>query len=206
MIGAESRVEFARVTGSGAEQRIFEFLHDLVRTDDDGNTVTAAAFEFDAFDLAGEVHGHAIGGGRGAGDFVEHRTLLAQRIDHGIEVLVGDACHRALDVDLAERRELHFGQHLEDRGVLQIRARVHRDRFDARATGRIELLASNGLGERRTHEVVDDLAVHLLTVLLPDHRQRRLAGTKALESRGARNLVQPLRHFAIDLRRGNRDF
>ena len=55
VIGAEGGVELARVAGSDAEQRIFEFLHDLVRADDDGNAVTAAAFEFDAFDLAGEV-------------------------------------------------------------------------------------------------------------------------------------------------------
>ena len=102
--------------------------------------------------------------------------------------------------------ELHFGQHFEHRGVLEIRARVHGDRLDARATGRIQLLARHGFGERSAHEVVDDLAMHLLAVLLANHRERRLAGTKALEPRGARNLVQPLRHFAVDLRRGNRHF
>ena len=83
---------------------------------------------------------------------------------------------------------------------------LHRDRLDARAAGRIQLLLRHRLGERGAHEVADDLAVHLLAVLLADHRERRLARAKALEARRARDLVEPLRDFAVDLRRGDRHF
>ena len=108
--------------------------------------------------------------------------------------------------ELATRLQLHFRQHFENRGVLEIGARIHGDRLDARTAGGIQLLARHRFGERSAHEIVDDLAVHLFAVLLADHRERRLAGPKALEARGARNLVEPLRDFAVDLRRGDRHF
>ena len=62
-----------------------------------GNVLAAAAVEFRAVDRAGEVDGDAIVGGRAARDFVECRALLAQRVEHGVEILVGDARHRLLD-------------------------------------------------------------------------------------------------------------
>ena len=112
----------------------------------------------------------------------------------------------ARSVRSRHRLQLHFRQHFEHGGVLQVRARAHRDRLDARAAGGIQLLARHRFGERGAHEVVDDLAVHLLAVLLADDRERRLARAEALEPRGARNLVEPLRDFAVDLRRGDRHF
>ena len=70
-------------------------------------------------------------------DFVERRALLAQRVEHGVEILVADARHRASRcVSSVTRLQLHFRQHFEHRGVLEVRSRAHGDRLDARAAGR----------------------------------------------------------------------
>jgi hypothetical protein len=100
--------------------------------------------------------------------------------------------------------ETNFGQNLEHRRVLEIRTGTHGDRLDAWTTSRVQLFTSYGLGKRRAHEVIDDLTVYLFAVLLTDYGQRRFAGTKSLEPRSARDLVQPLSHFAVDLGGGNR--
>ena len=50
MIGAESRIGLTRIAGGGAEQRVFEFLHDLAGADGDRDMVTAAAVELHAVD------------------------------------------------------------------------------------------------------------------------------------------------------------
>ncbi len=206
VFGGEGRVELARIAGLGADQRVLEFLHDLARADGDGHVLAAAAFELRAVDRAGEVDGDAVVRGGDARDFIERRPLLAQRVEHGFEILVANARHRLLDGEIRDGLQLHFRQNFEHGGVFEVRARAHGDRLDARSAGGIELLARHRLGERGAHEVVDDLAMHLFAVLLADHRERRLAGTKTLEPRGARNLVEPLRYFAVDLRRGDRHF
>ena len=45
-----------------------------------------------------------------------------------------------------------------------------------------------------------------LAKALADHRNRRLAGAKALESRGARNPGDALGNFTVDFGGGNRHF
>src|SRR5205823_9721179 len=92
-----------------------------------------------------------------------------------------------------------LGQHLEMGGVLEVGLGPHRDRLDARATGRAKLLLAHRLREGAAHQVAQNLGTHLVAELLGDDRERGLAGAKTLEACGARQTFQALLHLARHL-------
>ena len=90
------------------------------------------------------------------------------------------------------------GKHLERRDVGEILALGHALRLDARAAGGREVILRHCLREARLHELADHLAMHLLPELPPDHGERRLAGPKALQARGAAQLLQARGNLLAD--------
>jgi hypothetical protein len=100
VLAGEGRAELSSLARGRPDERVLEFLHDLVRAYHDGHALAAAPLEFDAVDPADEVDCHAVVVQDATRHFVEHGTLLAQRVDHRFEVVVGDGGDRTFDGEI----------------------------------------------------------------------------------------------------------
>src|SRR5690606_30997030 len=89
---------------------------------------------------ADEVDHHAIAGLRRTIHSAVADTLATHALEHRVDVGVGDLEHGPLDLQRAYRVDHHLGHHFDHGGELQVFARLHLDRFDARAASRTQLL------------------------------------------------------------------
>ena len=78
-------------------------------------------------------------------------------------------------------------------------------RLDPRIAGDAQVLLAHRVVEARLDRIGDDVGAHLRAVLLRDHLERHLAGTKSRHLDVLREPRQPLLDFALDLRRRARD-
>ena len=104
----------------------------------------------------------------------------------------------ALDLERIDGLQCDFGEHLERRHVGEVLALADGLRLDARAARGRELLLRHRLGEARLQQLADHFAMDLLAELLANHVERRLAGPKAVQARGAAQVLQARRDFLAD--------
>ena len=112
-----------------------------------------------------EVDRHTISVLRRTLDSREDRPLAAHALDHRVDVVLGRPSRSGARPQSVTRRfDLDLRHHLEDRRVLEVRARAHRDRLDPRTAGRRQLLLAQRLREGAAHQVA--------------HRPRRAPGRR----------------------------
>jgi hypothetical protein len=77
--------------------------------------------------------------------------------------------------------------------------------FDARVAGNLEVLFAHGLVEARLHGIGNDVGTNGRAILLHDHLERHLAGTKPGQLDRLGKPRQALLDLAFDLRARNGD-
>jgi len=168
-----------------------------------GKPAGAAALEELAVDAAFEIDRHPIVLTGFALDRHEIWPLLAHGLEHRGDIGVCDFGARALDGDVAHGVECDLRHHLDERHIAQLGAGLCRELLDARVGGRLEVLAGDGLGVGVAKQIADDFRLHLRGVLLTHHGERRFAGAKALEARGAGDFLVAVFDFGGDALGGN---
>src|SRR5690606_26919935 len=151
----------------------------------------------------GEVHQHAVALLRGALHRLVGDALATHALEHGVDVFLGDLEHRALDLERLDRLDLDVGHHLDDRGELQVLARVDLDGLHPRAAGRAQLLLGDHVAVGLADQLRDGVAMHLGAELLADDGDGHLALAEAADVRGAREVTQAALHFAGNARVGH---
>jgi hypothetical protein len=208
VVGREGERKRLLLARAHAHHGRLEFGQHAAFAERDRKVARLAAGKLDAVDGAREIDQHAIAGLRRARDGLERGALAAQRLERAVDVRGGDAHHRTVDRDRRQIAHLDLGIHLEHRRELE-RARIGRRlagaRLDARIARHAQVLAADRVVEARLHGVGDDVGAHLRPVLLRHHLERHLAWPEAGEPHRLGETVEPLLHFAFDVRDGQRD-
>ena len=200
VIGGERERKRFGLSGAHSGDRGLELRQHPSFADDDPEVARLAAGEFDAVDPAGEVDDHAVAGGRRTLDAVIVRPLAAQHLDRVRDLLVADFGNGALDRDVGEVADLHFGIDLEYRGKLELVGRGAGSGLDAREARDPQVLLAQRIGEPRLHRIGNDVGAHLRPVLLRDHAHRHLPGTESGQLRVLGEPSEALIDLGLDLR------
>ena len=139
-------------------------------TDDERQIVGRATLEGLAVDASLEIDGDLITLARLARHLGEVRSLLAHRLEHGIEISVRDRGCRALDREFRDGLHGELRKDLDEGRVAHLGRARCRELLDARIGGGFELLARDRLGIGLADEIAHDLGLHLLGVLLTHDR------------------------------------
>src|SRR5690606_38064266 len=147
-----------------------------------------------AVDLGPGLEVHRIAFLRTPGHRGPAAALLAQVLDHAVDVFLGDLGHRTLDlqprdVDVAEVRHDLEGGHVGELVAL--------GRLDPRLAGDAQRVVAHGAVEAFAQQAVEDLAADLLAEALLDHLRRHLARAEALDARGTGHLAQAAAHLLL---------
>jgi hypothetical protein len=135
---------------------------------------------------------------------VPRRPLVAQFLDHRVDVCVVDRDGRHVECQLLERSQRDFGIDLERRAVdeMLVAAGIGAaQRLDARAARRVQFLLGNRARVGRADDVRHDFVAHLAAVVLPDHFLRHFTRPEPLELGRLADLREPGRDGPLDFRR-----
>src|SRR5262249_48779182 len=124
---------------------ILQLRECLTRADDYRDISPFTALERRAVDLAVEIDRHAVGVLYRTLDRRKHRLLAPHALDHRVDVTVRHLRLGPFDRDGVKRFHLDLGQHLENRGVLELRSRTHGDRLYTRTSRGCQLLLAQRL-------------------------------------------------------------
>ena len=133
--------------------------------------------------------------------------LIAQALDHRVDVRLGDLDLRLLDLEPAVLAELDVRLHLEARLELHRRAFDERiEMLELRLADRLEALLLDRFAEALAEDAADDFFLDLLRETRADHARRDLAGTEARDLGVAAELVRDAVGLAAHQRGGDLDF
>ena len=198
VVVGEFDVQRALVACLGTEQSGFETGDHRTRAEDQWHILRRPAFKDLTVDHALEIHVDGIAVTGAAFDVVPHRALLAQFVDHLVDVALSDLCHRPGNRLAGQVADGHFRHHLEGRGVTQASLFGGLAQFHLRLAGRHQFV----LACRLIQGFLDQGAVGLLTDLLAeallDGAHRHLAGAKTVQARMPRQVLELFVHHRRD--------
>ena len=170
------------------------------------NALALAAFERLAVDRAVEVDRDAIGVLRFTLDRMVGRSLLAQVLDHRIDVAVATSAVGRSICELLDAASSICG-------TTSNTARYLRSPPCSRLIGSmrgppagVSFSCTTASAKRRLHDVAQHFLADLLAELLPHDLDRDLARAEALQAHRAAQLLQPLVDRLFDVLGGNLDF
>jgi hypothetical protein len=129
-------------------------------------------------------------------------ALLAQVLEHALDVGIGDFRGVADDLELGHVEVAEFRHQLQRGHVLEFALTGLDVLADLRRAGDAQLVLAHGLVHALAQQAVDDLGTDLATVALLDHLGRHLAGAEALDAGGARDLAQAAADLGVHIARG----
>src|SRR5690606_34636523 len=155
-----------------------EILDDLLGPKHDGDLLRLAAFERFTVQAADEIDHDPIALLGLALDRAPLRPLLAQLLEHRVDVGIRDLDRRALELQHPELAERDLGEHLKRRpkAEIHVRTRNARERLDTGPAGGIELVVLNRLAVARADQLRQHFLTHLRAVVLAHDLARDLAG------------------------------
>ncbi len=178
VVGGKSHADLAMIAGRGPDQALLELRQHPPCAEHDPDVLALAPRKLHTVDLAQKIDGDLVAVRRGAGHRRILHLLLAQALDHRIDVALGDLGAHALELERIDRLQCHLGENLKGRHIAQVLSLVDALRFDARVAGGRQLFRGHCLGKARLQQFADHLAVHLHAELLADHLDGRLARAK----------------------------
>ena len=130
-----------------------------------------------AFEAAGEIQRHDVSGldDLSIVDRAQLGDRLAQRFQHAIDLVVGDARGGPDDVEARHVPERDVRTDVHRRGVTERLARSEHVGVDLRRADHREVMLVDGVVERFLHQTPEDLATHLLAEHVLQHATWRLA-------------------------------
>ena len=136
----KAKVKLALLAGGGATHTLFEIRQQAAGAEDDHEVLALAAFECFTADAALEIDRDAVAVLAAARDFLPVRALLAQALDHRVDIGFTDGGSRPYQPDGSQVLQLDLRKHLEGRGVAQVVRLAGLLRLDTRAARRLKLL------------------------------------------------------------------
>ncbi len=197
--GFAGQVQVLVVLGEGqVDQTVFETGDHAAGAQDQLGALGGTTGEGFAILGADEVDGDLIvGSGSAVDDFITG-ALLAQHVEHLVDVGVFDAGVLALDLDAVQTLDFEFGEDFEGRDVFQILAFFEHLGFDGGCAGRIELLLDDGFVEGFLNEITQGFLTRRGFVALTDDAHGYLARAETGNLGASGSLLQTLVHFGFN--------
>src|SRR5690606_12539984 len=194
----EGRVDNALFTGLDANQGVFEPRDHATRTENQRHTLGGTASKGLAVDLAHEVDGDLVAVLGSAFDSFETGVLLAQHVQHGVDIGIADFSLRTLHGNAFEASQFDFLEHFERGNVFQILALFEHLRLDGRGAGRVQFLLDHGFVEGFLDQITQGLLTRSTFVTLTNDAHRHLARTEARNLGATGGLLQALVDSGFD--------
>ena len=198
VVSRESQFQNALFTGFGAYQAFFKARNHAARTQHQLSTGGGAASEYFAVYLANEIDVQLI---IVLGSTVSHfkaGVLLAQHVQHLVQVGISHFGAQALDSDGVQTGHFEFREYFESSNVFQIFAFFENFRLDRRSTGRVQLLLNHSFVERRLDYIAQRFLARISFVTLTDYAHWHLAWTEARDLGLLGSLLQTLVDFSLN--------
>ena len=212
IFGGEGHFHVARVAGRNADQPIFKARNEGARPQGQAEVLALAPGEFHPIHAAGIIDddGVILLGGAILGGIVA--DILGEAVQRFVHVGVGNVGDQPFHGQLGDVGGLEFGHQVHDHLEGEVGLAGHHvfdaaHRLDTRLQRGLELVVGNGLlaalGDGGFHHLAHDG----LAELLLEKRDRRLAGTEALEIDLGLHFLQARIHTAVQLagRHGDRE-
>ena len=121
---------------------------------------------------------------RGGVDLVPGLALLAQFLEHVVEIRVLDLDQRFLDLDRLELEFVDLRVNLEGCRERHLFLALAVDRIDARHSRRAHLFLDQRFLVTGFDDITDDFLAHVTAKLLLHHLERHLARPEAVDAHG----------------------
>src|SRR6185312_1791602 len=195
----ERGVDREVVAGLVADQRALDLGQERARADQRADAIEAARRMARAAGFGGVFEEDHVARLRRPVDRLERAALHAKRLDHRVDVGVGNARRRigyleARDVDPADLRH-----DLERRRVFDLAVGRRAGRLDRRLHGRAQLFARDRFMIARSDHLGQHLAADLAAETLLDDPGRHLARTEALQARAAAGFLDARADLVLEL-------
>ncbi|CAN1600181.1 NAD-specific glutamate dehydrogenase [Pseudomonas mediterranea] len=194
----EGHVQNALFAGFRADQAIFEARDHATGAQHQLGGLGGTAGEHFTVDLADEIDVQLIFVLRGAIGHFETGVLLAQDVQHLVQVGIRHVSAQALDGNRFETGNGELGEHFESGNEFQVLAFFQHFRLDRWRAGRVQLLLDHGFVERRLDHVAHGLLARISFVTLTDHAHWHLAWTETWDFGLLGSLLQTLVDLSLD--------
>src|SRR5690606_25533769 len=198
IILGENRVDHAFFTGLDANQRFFEAGDHATGTQHQRSALGGATSKGFAVDLADEIDVQLIAILGGTLNILETGVLLAQHVEHGVDIGIDHFSLQTLDGNVLKAGPLDLREHFEGRNVFQVFALLEHFRLDGRSACGVQLLLNHGFVEGFLNQVAQGFLTSGCVVALTDHAHRHLAGTKTGDLGTTGSLLQTFVDFVLD--------
>src|SRR5690606_11468467 len=173
----------ARDHGAGAEHQVLAL----------GGTAGERFAVLETFVV--DIDAVAIGGG--AVFLCPGGALLAQGVDHLVDIGIADIGAQLLDADAVKGGQADLRVHVKGGGKLEVLAVLNGFRLELRHAGRLDLFLLDRLEEAFAHYFTEDFVTHGTTKAALHFTHRDFTGTKTVDTHGLLRFGQTL----FDLRR-----
>ncbi|MNF88691.1 hypothetical protein D3C84_711900 [compost metagenome] len=194
----EGQVQNALFTGLGADQTVFEARDHATRTQHQLSTGGRAASEHFTVDLADEIDvqlvfvlGSAIG-------CLETSVLLAQDVQHVVQIGIRHFGAQALDSDGIETGNGELREYFEGCDEFQVLALLQHFRLDRRSAGRVQLLLDDSFVEGSLDHVAHGFLTCISFVTLTNDAHWHFARTEACNLGLLGSLLQTLVDLSLN--------
>src|SRR5690554_2524060 len=194
----EGDADSASLTSLGADQAVFEARDHAAGAQYQLGVAGGTALEGFAIDATGEIDGQLVAVFGSAFHSGVAGVLLAQDFQHVFQIGVGHFGIDALDFDVGEIAQSHFGVYLEGGDVFEALAFVQRLGLNARRAGGVQFFLNDGFIKGRLNHFTDDFLTCRCTKALANHAHRHLARTETINTCTASGLLQALVDFVFD--------
>ncbi|MNQ69711.1 hypothetical protein D3C85_843240 [compost metagenome] len=194
----ESQVQNALFTGFCANQAIFETRDHAAGTQNQLGTLGGTASEHFTVDLADEIDVQLVFVLSSAIGHFETGVLLAQDVQHLVQIGIRHVSAQALYGDTFETGNGELREHFEYGYVFQVLARFQGFWLDRRLTSRVQLLLNHSFVERRLDHVAYSFLASVSTETALDFAHWHFAWTEASNLGLLGGLLQTLVDLALD--------
>ncbi|MNO71951.1 hypothetical protein D3C76_628810 [compost metagenome] len=198
VVSREGRVDHALFASLDADQGIFEAWDHTAGAQHQQGALGGTASKGFAVDLADEVDVQLVAVLGSTLNGFETGVLLAQDVQHVVDVDVANFGLQSLDGNVFETGHLELGEHFESGGEFQILALLEHFRLDGRRTGGVQLLLDDGLIERGLDQVAQNFLTSGVLEALTNDAHRHFARAETGNLGAAGSLLQALGHFVLD--------
>ncbi|MCY1431326.1 hypothetical protein D9M71_472910 [compost metagenome] len=198
VVSREGRVDHALFASLDANQGFFEARDHTAGAQDQQGALGGTAGEGFAVDLADEIDVQLVAILGGTLNGFETGVLLAQDVQHVVDVGVANFGLQTLDGDAFEAGNLELGEYFEGGDVFQVLALLEHFRLNGRGASRVQLLLDNSFIEGRLDQVAQDFLTSGVLETLANDAHRHFARAEAGDLGAAGSLLQALGHFVLD--------
>ena len=202
----ESNFDVSVLFRRSTDQALLEPHHHAAGAEFDRNIFGLAIREILALTSAGEVDHQSIVIGRCAFHIDPVLALLAQSVDHLVDVAIGDFRGGPLHFEPGDSRHRNFWIDLENGLIGKPGSRIGAQLVDGRAAGRAQILLQDGILKAAAYDFPDDLVTDLFTITLSNHLGGHFATAKSRQVDLTRHLCHPISDLSFNSVLWNGDF